>query len=59
MGSGLFLVELHRVHEPENRKCLGINGAIPRFMGRDLFLSELHSDYEPSKVQRSTFIWTV
>jgi hypothetical protein len=32
MESHLFLFELPRAHEPENRKCLEIKGAISRFM---------------------------
>jgi len=36
MGSHLFLSELPSDHEPENRKCLEINGTVFRFMGRSL-----------------------
>jgi len=33
MESRLFLSELHKAHEPENRKCLEIDGTVFRFMG--------------------------
>ena len=38
MESRLFLSELHKAHEPQNRKCLEINGTVFRFMGRRVVL---------------------
>jgi hypothetical protein len=54
MGSGLFLFELLSEHEPENRKCLEIKGAIFRFMESTLGLPVMPRAHEPENVQRST-----
>ena len=57
MGSSLGLAAMPSGHEPENRKCLEIKGAISRFMERfmesHLFLFELPRAHEPGRVGRA------
>jgi hypothetical protein len=47
MESHLFHFELPSDHEPENRKCLEINGTIFRFMGSGHVFTDVHTGHEP------------